>query len=303
MLELMDVSKTYSSGFIPKKVTALDSLSLNIRPGEVYAFLGPNGAGKTTAIKLILGIIFADSGSIKIDGIDFTQKAARQKIGYLPDQPFFYDDLSALEYLQFAGQLYGLSKQEIKLRSDDLITKVGLKGHEKRRLRTYSRGMLQRLGMAQALIHDPDLLIFDEPMAGLDPIGRKEFRDLILSLKEQGKTIFFSSHILADAEMISDRVGILFNGRLVREMEMFELQAEKNQGLELTFQFFSDREVDTTKAPLEIDLFDQSGVIHLKDQKSVFDAVRWVEESGGTILSVSPKRKTLEDIFLEEMKS
>lgn len=303
MLELMDVSKTYSSGFIPKKVTALDSLSLNIRPGEVYAFLGPNGAGKTTAIKLILGIIFADSGSIKIDGIDFTQKAARQKIGYLPDQPFFYDDLSALEYLQFAGQLYGLSKQEIKLRSDDLITKVGLKGHEKRRLRTYSRGMLQRLGMAQALIHDPDLLIFDEPMAGLDPIGRKEFRDLILSLKEQGKTIFFSSHILADAEMISDRVGILFNGRLVREMEMFELQAEKNQGLELTFQFFSDREVDTTKAPLEIDLFDQSGVIHLKDQKSVFDAVRWVEESGGTILSVSPKRKTLEDIFLEEVKS
>lgn len=303
MLELMDVSKTYSSGFIPKKVTALDSLSLNIRPGEVYAFLGPNGAGKTTAIKLILGIIFADSGSIKIDGIDFTQKAARQKIGYLPDQPFFYDDLSALEYLQFAGQLYGLSKQEIKLRSDDLITKVGLKGHEKRRLRTYSRGMLQRLGMAQALIHDPDLLIFDEPMAGLDPIGRKEFRDLILSLKEQGKTIFFSSHILADAEMISDRVGILFNGRLVREMEMFELQAEKNQGLELTFQFFSDREVDTTKAPLEIDLFDQSGVIHLKDQKSVFDAVRWVEESGGTILSVSPKRKTLEDIFLEEMKN
>ena len=303
MLELKDVSKTYSSGFIPKKVTALDSLSLNIRPGEVYAFLGPNGAGKTTAIKIILGIIFADSGSVRIDGIDFTQKAARQKIGYLPDQPFFYDDLSALEYLQFAGQLYGLSKKEIKLRSDDLITKVGLKGHEKRRLRTYSRGMLQRLGMAQALVHDPDLLIFDEPMTGLDPIGRKEFRDLILSLKEQGKTIFFSSHILADAEMISDRVGILFNGRLVREMELFELQTEKNQGLEVTFQFFSDLEVDTTKAPLEIDLFDQSGVIHLKDQKSVFDAVRWVEESGGTILSVSPKRKTLEDIFLEEMKS
>ncbi len=303
MLELKDVSKTYSSGFIPKKVTALDSLSLNIRPGEVYAFLGPNGAGKTTAIKIILGIIFADSGSIKIDGIDFTQNAARQKIGYMPDQPFFYDDLSALEYLQFAGQLYGLPKKEIKLRSDDLITKVGLKGHEKRRLRTYSRGMLQRLGMAQALIHDPDLLIFDEPMTGLDPIGRKEFRDLILSLKDRGKTIFFSSHILADAEMISDRVGILFNGRLVREMELFELQTEKNQALELTFQFFTDLEVDTTKAPLEIDLFDQSGVIHLKDQKSVFDAVRWVEESGGTILSVSPKRKTLEDIFLEEMKN
>jgi len=157
--------------------------------------------------------------------------------------------------------------------------------------------------MAQALIHDPKMLILDEPMTGLDPIGRKEFRELILDLKDQGKTIFFSSHILADAEMISDRVGILNKGKLVKEMELFQLQSEKNLGLELTFQFFSEENVDTEKAPLEIDLFDQNGIIHLKDQKSIFDAVRWVEESGGTILSIAPKRKTLEDVFLEEMKN
>lgn len=303
MLKLTDVSKTYSTGFIPKKIAALKSLSLHVRSGEVYAFLGPNGAGKTTTIKIILGILSADSGSVTIHGIDFQEKRARQEIGYLPDQPYFYDDLTALEYLQFVGRLHGLSKREIHYRAMELLDYVGLTGKEKQRLRNYSRGMLQRLGMAQALIHDPKLLILDEPMTGLDPIGRKEFRELILSLKEKGKTIFFSSHILADAEMISDRVGILHQGHLVREMELFELQSVKNQGLELTFQFFADQDVTRVKAPLEIELFDQSGVIHLKDQKSVFDAVRWVEQSGGTILSIQPKRQSLEDIFLEEMKN
>lgn len=303
MLEITNISKTYSSGFIPKKVEALNSLSLFVNPGEVYAFLGPNGAGKTTAIKIILGIIFANSGSIAINGIDFKQKSARQQIGYLSDQPYFYDDLTAIEYLKFAGKLFGLSKQKIKMRCEELIQKVGLHGKEKQKIRNYSRGMLQRLGMAQALIHDPKLLILDEPMTGLDPIGRKEFRELILSLKEEGKTIFFSSHILADAEMISDRVGILNKGRLVKEMDLFQLQSEKNAGLEVIFQFFSEESVDTEKAPLEIDLFDQSGIIHLKDPKSIFDAVRWVEESGGTILSIAPKRKSLEDVFLEEMKN
>ena len=207
MLELKNISKTFSTGFIPKKVTALNSLSLFVNPGEVYAFLGPNGAGKTTTIKIILGIVSANSGSIKINGVDFKDRKSRQNIGYLPDQPYFYDDLTPVEYLKFTGKLYGMSGNEIKQKTEELLELVGLKGKEKQRLRSYSRGMLQRLGMAQALIHDPKLLILDEPMTGLDPVGRKEFRDLILSLKERGKTIFFSSHILADAEMISDQIG------------------------------------------------------------------------------------------------
>ncbi|HDL18141.1 MAG TPA: ABC transporter ATP-binding protein [Bacteroidetes bacterium] len=303
MLELKNISKTFSTGFIPKKVTALNSLSLFVNPGEVYAFLGPNGAGKTTTIKIILGIVSANSGSIKINGVDFKDRKSRQNIGYLPDQPYFYDDLTPVEYLKFTGKLYGMSGNEIKQKTEELLELVGLKGKEKQRLRSYSRGMLQRLGMAQALIHDPKLLILDEPMTGLDPVGRKEFRDLILSLKERGKTIFFSSHILADAEMISDRVGILHRGKLVRETELFELQNEKNRSLEIAFQFFSGQDVPANKPPLEIELFDQSGIIHINDQNSVFDAVHWVEESGGTILSISPKRKSLEDIFLEEMKN
>lgn len=302
MLELRNVSKTFSSGLIPKKVRALDNVNLTVRSGEVYAFLGPNGAGKTTTIKIILGIIRQDSGEVRIDGEDARKPATRRKVGYLPDQPYFYDELTAEEYLRFAGKLAGLSRSQLRERIPALLERVGLTGKEKRRLRGFSRGMLQRLGMAQALIHDPTLLILDEPMTGLDPIGRKEFRDLILSLKQEGKTIFFSSHILADAEIISDRIGILNRGRLVRETDLATLQSEQDDELEVSFQFFGDRELIKKKAPLQIDLFDQGGVIRLRDRKSIFDAIRWIEEAGGSVLSVQPRRKSLEDIFMEELQ-
>ncbi len=303
MLNLNKVSKTYSTGFIPKKVVALNSLTLQIQPGQVYAFLGPNGAGKTTTIKLILGMIFPDQGSIHIDGIDYLNKQSRRKIGYLPDQPYFYEDLTAVEYLKFSGKMYGLSRQEISSRTEELLSLIGLKGKEAVRIRSFSRGMLQRLGMAQALIHNPDLLILDEPLTGLDPSGRRDFRDLILSLKQQGKTIFFSSHILADAEMISDRVGILNQGRLVREMKLFEMQTVKMQGMEVAFQWSGTQKIVSENLSWPVELYDHRGTIYLQDEKSAFDAVRWVEESGCTIISVSPKRKTLEEIYLEEMQN
>jgi ABC-2 type transport system ATP-binding protein len=208
-----------------------------------------------------------------------------------------------MEYLIFAGKLFGLSKNLIAKRAGELLENVGLSGKEKTRLRSFSRGMLQRLGMAQALIHDPEILILDEPMTGLDPIGRKEFRDLILALKQNGKTIFFSSHILADAEMISDRVGILRQGCLVREMQLHEIQSKDALGMEIVFRKPVDKEIKDEDAPWSMEIFEHGGMINVEDESAVFKAVDWVKETGGSIVSISPRRKTLEDIFIEEVQN
>ena len=301
MLELENISKTFAADLFAKKMTALKSITLAVNRGEVYAFIGPNGAGKTTTIKLILGLIFPDSGRIFVNGIDYRNKLLRRQVGYLPDQPYFYDDLTAIEYLKFSGKLFFLSNGEIDKKIKSLIPQVGLSGKENVRLRHFSRGMLQRLGMAQALIHDPNLLILDEPMTGLDPLGRKEFRDFILQLRQQGKTIFFSSHILADAEMIGDRVGILNHGCLIKEMQLNELLSTESQGVEIIF-----RKPETAALadnfPWKVEMVNHNGIISLEDENAVFQAVEWVQHAGGQIVSISPKRKTLEDIFIQEVK-
>ncbi len=302
MLEISNLSKTYAKGLVPKRIRALQDLSLTVRPGEVYAFVGPNGAGKTTTIKAILGIISVDHGSIRINGVDHRRKEVRRWVGYLPDQPYFYDQLTVSEYLTFSGRLYGLSHREIQTRLTDLIPRVGLAGRESQRLRSLSRGLLQRVGMAQALLHNPLLLILDEPLTGLDPVGRKELRDLILQLKSEGKTIFFSSHILADAEMISDRVGILHRGRLVKEMALHELASQGISGLEITFQLGPSRLPSPPDALWQIESFDHTGLLRVDEPEQVYEAIHWVEQHGAQLVSVVPRRKTLEDIFLEEMK-
>ena len=302
MLEISHLSKTYSKGLVPKRIQALRDLSLSVQPGEVYAFVGPNGAGKTTTIKAILGIISVDRGSIRINRVDHRRKEARRWVGYLPDQPYFYDHLTVNEYLTFSGQLYGLSRRQIRDRLASLIPQVGLEGRESQRLRSLSRGLLQRVGMAQALLHDPLLLILDEPLTGLDPVGRKELRDLILQLKSEGKTIFFSSHILADAELISDRVGILHRGRLVREMALHELTAEGVFGLEITFRMSSEQIGPPPNRSWQVESFDHHGLLRVDSTDQIYDAIHWVERSGAQLVSVTPRRKTLEDIFLEEMR-
>jgi len=304
MLEFCEISKTFKSDLLKKPFEALKNVSFNVPEGKIIGFLGANGAGKTTSIKVAMDFIRPTSGEIKFGkALGGSKKEAFKYIGYLPERPFFYPHLTGREFCHYMGALTELKRSRIVEQINKWGPRFKIDFALDREIRTYSKGMLQRIGFLATLLHDPRLIMLDEPIAGVDPIGRKEFRELILDLKDQGKTIFFSSHILADAEMISDRVGILNKGKLVKEMELFQLQSEKNLGLELTFQFFSEENVDTEKAPLEIDLFDQNGIIHLKDQKSIFDAVRWVEESGGTILSIAPKRKTLEDVFLEEMKN
>lgn len=213
------VSKDYKTGFRKKK-TALKDFSIEIAEGEVFGFLGPNGAGKSTAIKILLNLIYPTSGSVKILGKDIYEKEARRFVGYLPENPYFYDYLNPIELLRFAGKTSGLSSHDIKESTEALLNTVGLWNERKNAIRSYSKGMVQRVGLALALIHDPKVVILDEPMTGLDPIGRRQFIDLILKLKSEGKTVFFSSHILQDTERLCDRVGILVNGTLVREIDL-----------------------------------------------------------------------------------
>ncbi len=214
MIRFVGISKNFKEGITSKTVKALDNLTLEINRGEVFGFLGPNGAGKSTAIKVLINLIYPDSGRALIAGKDVGDREVRRTVGFLPENPYFYDYLTAEELLRFGGQASGMEKAEIRLRTDLLLTKVNLLQARKRPLRTYSKGMVQRAGLALALIHDPRVVILDEPMSGLDPLGRKMVGDIILELKEAGKTVFFSSHILSDVERFCDRVGIIVGGRL-----------------------------------------------------------------------------------------
>jgi ABC-2 type transport system ATP-binding protein len=214
MISIEGVSKTFREGLSSRKVQALESLNVAVAQGEVFGFLGPNGAGKSTTIKILLNLIRPDVGFATICNQPVFDPLVRKKIGYLPENPYFYDYLSAEELLWFGGRASGIKSRALKSRIPQLLERVGLLGARRRHLRTYSKGMVQRAGLALALVHDPEVVILDEPMSGLDPLGRKMVGDLILDLKQQGKTVFFSSHILHDIERFSDRIGIIAGGYL-----------------------------------------------------------------------------------------
>ncbi len=234
MIKLIEISKEFKEGIRGRKVRALNKLDLEIHKGEVFGFLGPNGAGKSTTIKILMNFIFPDTGSALIAGKDANNPDARRLVGYLPENPYYYDYLTADELLWFGGKSAGMNSKDVHERSDFLINKVNLQNARKRPLRTYSKGMIQRAGLAFALIHDPDVVLLDEPMSGLDPIGRKMVGDLIIELKGQGKTVFFSSHILNDIERFSDRAGIIINGRL-RRVDTIDNLLSGNLNLESVF--------------------------------------------------------------------
>lgn len=213
-INLTRVFKTFKSGF-RKKQPVLKDMSLTVHQGEVYGFLGPNGAGKSTTIKLLMNFIRPDSGRITINGIDVATGHFQRHVGYLPEGPFFYENLSATETLQFAGRGYDLPTSDIKEKGSAILERLNLSLAAHKRIHTYSKGMKQRLGLAAALLHDPDIYILDEPMSGLDPIGRKLIIDVILELREKGKTVFFSTHILSDVEKLCDRLGLIDRGELL----------------------------------------------------------------------------------------
>ncbi len=299
ILEITNLKKTFHSNFLIKKYRILKGIDISVEAGEIYGFLGPNGAGKTTTIKCIMGLLFPDEGEILINGLPADTIDARRQIGFLPENPYFYDYLNASELLYFSASLYAIPAAAARERIDRLIQQVGLAGHERLKLRKFSKGMIQRLGMAQALIQDPDFLILDEPFSGLDPIGRKEFRDLILNLKEQGKTIFFSSHILQDMEMMVDRVGIIINGKISRQGKLSELIAGSTRCHEIVCSQISEKQLALIH-PNFVHR-DNQYIITLDNEAEINLVVESIIHNNGLVIAVNPVKKTLEDIFLNEI--
>ena len=296
------LTKIYKGELGQKPVVGLESLDLAVEPGEIYAFLGPNGAGKTTTIKLLTRLLHPTGGRVWLFGQPNTHRVSMEKVGYLPEQPNLYGYLMGREFLDFIARIFGLDSQTRKQRIPELLDRVGLGSRSDVAVRGYSRGMVQRLGLAQALMNDPQLLILDEPMASLDPVGRKDFRDLILELKAAEKTIFFSSHILSDAEMIADRVGILNNGKLVNVGTLDALVGSQVTSVEVTFALDLDRHPQMDLRGKDVVVQGQKVMVRLKDEEAVSPLLKRVDESGGRVVSVVPQRKTLEDLFMAEVR-
>jgi ABC-2 type transport system ATP-binding protein len=299
-LEITNLKKSFRSNFLIKKYHILKGIDISVEQGEIYGFLGPNGAGKTTTIKCIMGLLFPDAGEIMINGQPGNTTDARRHIGFLPENPYFYDYLTAGELLNFSASLFAMPTVIARDRIKLLIEQVGLAGHERLKLRKFSKGMIQRLGMAQALIQDPAFLILDEPFSGLDPIGRKEFRDLILTLKGQGKTIFFSSHILQDMEMMVDHVGIIINGRISRQGKLSELVSGSTSSHEIVCANISEKQLADIHAKFVSR--DNQFIITLENESEINLVVESIIHNNGLVIAVNPVKKTLEDIFLKEMK-
>ena len=281
-------------------VIALDGLSLSVHKGEIYGFLGPNGAGKTTTLKILMGLMFTTRGKAEVLGKPAGDVQIRRQIGFLPESPYFYDYLTAEEFLAFYGHLAGLGRIVLGQRVTHLLELVGLTEARTRQLRKFSKGMLQRVGLAQALIHDPELVILDEPMSGLDPIGRKQVRDVILSLRDQGKTVFFSTHIIPDVEMICDRVGMVVKGKLLATGRVDELVSHGHtQSVEIVCEGIRVGTVPAITASATRVL--QRGrrcLVVLPDPHRIEDVLAAIRAQGGTLVSVTPQKGSLEDLFL-----
>jgi ABC-2 type transport system ATP-binding protein len=302
-IETFDLTKDYFSGFFRKRPKrALDRLNLQVGDGEVFGLLGPNGAGKSTTLKLLLRLIFPTTGRATVLGRELDSVAMHARIGYLPEHPYFYDHLSAQELLNYAGELFGLDKATRRRRIGDLLTRVGLAGSEDVPLRKFSKGMLQRVGIAQALVNDPEVIFLDEPMSGLDPLGRREVRDLMLGLKGEGKTIFFSTHILSDAEMLCDRVAILDRGQLqgcgeLRKILSLGISATEivlenpHADLMAKLQPFSSRAIRTGA----------SVRLEIPSDKDLTQVLEIVLREKGKIASLNPLKMSLEDYFLSRV--
>jgi ABC-2 type transport system ATP-binding protein len=283
-------------------VRALDGLSLSIDPGQIFGFLGANGAGKTTTLKLLMRLIFPTTGSARILGHDISDVSMHQRIGYLPENPYFYDYLTAREFLDYCGEIFGLRAAERKKRTGDLLARVKL--DEKRwdtQLRKFSKGMLQRVGLAQSLINDPEIVFLDEPMSGLDPVGRREVRDLIGSLRDEGKTVFMCSHILSDIEVLCDQVAILKRGRLAQVGYLDELR-RATEGPNRMEVLATGTDADTLRQHLlnsDITPTPRGLRIEISTDDEIEVVLAALRKAGGKIVSVQPVKQSLEELFLD----
>jgi ABC-2 type transport system ATP-binding protein len=302
VLETDSLTKVYKSPIAQRRVRAVDSLSLQVFRGEIFGFLGPNGAGKTTAIKMFTTLLTPTSGEASILGRPLSDISLKKRIGFLPEQPYFYPYLSGAELLDFCAQIFGISSTERRERIGRLLKIVGLEGAGRRRVSTYSKGMLQRIGLAQALVNDPEFVILDEPLTGLDPVGRKDIRDVILGMKEKGRTVFFSSHILPDVEMICDRVGILIGGRLISVGRLDELLSGEVESIEVTAEGLPGKELRLLEEKADRVLASGDRVmLEMSSPDRACELEKAILDCGGRVISIIPRKKTLEELFIKEI--
>jgi ABC-2 type transport system ATP-binding protein len=294
-IETENLTKEYPFGFLNlKKKTSLEGLNMQVETGEVFGFIGPNGAGKSTTIKLLMGLIFPTKGNARILGRPISDVEMHRDIGYLPEQPYFYDYLTAAELLDYFARFHDLSAADRKDRVQKMLKKVGLETAGKIQLRKYSKGMLQRVGLAQAILHDPKVVILDEPMSGLDPVGRREVRDIILELKRDGQTVMFSTHILSDAEMLCDRVGVIVGGKLRGTGAPGELVDMKTRGLEILFEV-----AGTNNSALVARATRMGDRYRLEvREEELYAVIEQLRAAGARILAVSQVKATLEEFFM-----
>ncbi|HEY1263620.1 MAG TPA: ABC transporter ATP-binding protein [Terriglobales bacterium] len=300
-IEIIGLEKTYSVGFWRKRPKcALRPLNLTVQEGEIFGYLGPNGAGKTTTLKMLMGLVFPTGGSARIMGLDVNDPRVKAQIGFLPEQPYFYDYLTASELLNYYGQLSGVSSAGRASRLKVVLQQVGLADAANLQLRKFSKGMLQRVGIAQAVLHDPKIVFLDEPMSGLDPMGRREVRDLIEQLKRDGKTVFFSTHILSDAEALCDRVAILHHGELRGIGVVADLTSSIHGRVELIWQGTAvPGSIRSLDAECHVTGDTVRAIIKEEHQDAALDVLR---RENIRLVSLTPVRATLEDYFVQKLK-
>jgi ABC-2 type transport system ATP-binding protein len=301
LIEVRDLSKEYRQGFWLRRVQAVSGISFEVRAGTIFGFLGPNGAGKTTTIKVLMGLIAATGGSAKLFGKDVGDASARQKLGFLPENPYVYPYLTAREFVRLCGRLSGLSNAATRDRADHVLDQLGILYAADRPVGRLSKGMLQRAGLAAALVADPELLVLDEPMSGLDPVGRKEVRDLILSERAEGRTIFFSTHILSDVEMLCDEVAILRKGRVVVRGALSDLLKSSTKRVDVVVvDPESVLEASLSAGTERVQRVRDRVVVSVEGESEVDGVLERALALGLRVVEVVPRHETLEDLFVRE---
>jgi ABC-2 type transport system ATP-binding protein len=296
-IDIENLTKDYPYGFLQmKKKRSLEGLTMQVQTGEVFGFLGPNGAGKSTTIKLLMRLIFPTAGSARILGRPISDIGMHKDIGYLPEQPYFYDYLTAAEVLTYFARFHDFGAAERRERVERMLKKVGLESAGRIQLRKYSKGMLQRVGLAQAVLHDPKVVVLDEPMSGLDPVGRREVRDIILELKKEGKTVLFSTHILSDAEMLCDRVGVIVGGKLQGIGAPSEIVGLKAHGMEILFELADGAGVGNALTATATRTGNRYR-LHV-EESGLYAAIEQLRAAGAKILSVTQVKPSLEEYFM-----
>ena len=302
-IESNNLTKEYRIGFWRRKVRILSGLNLVVHQGEIFGYLGPNGAGKTTTLKLLMGLVRPTSGEARVLGEGLSDVATKRQVGFLPEQPYFYEYLTGRELLNYYGQLVGLHRSDRAERAEQLAHQLQIASALDLPLRKYSKGMLQRIGLVQALLQDPKLLLLDEPMSGLDPIGRREVRDLLLRLKEEGKTVFFSSHVIPDMEMVCDRVGILVGGRLVAQGPLDEMLETRVASIDVTVSQIPPevaQELDHLFMTRPVTKGERL-LLTVKDENALAALLPRLLEHKAVIHAIAPHRESLEEYFIRHV--